>query len=197
MYQLIKSIGLAVCLAAGFTLGASAASLPQETVNLPEDNLAVTVASATPQEADPLDSELTIWVGEIEIQGRKAIWVELIDSYGEVIYDSEVGTNETHLLPDGRAIVVSSMDPATTVAKTDESRVQTEGQLVFTRRIVQEGDQATAIEFIEAKPADDEPSTEPMASLGETIWNKVIAFFHAAATRVQVAWNWLFGTAQV
>jgi len=195
MYQLIKSIGFAVCLAAGFTAGAIAAPLPQETYNLPEDNLAVTVASATPQNTDPLESELTIWVGEIEIQGRKAVWVELIDSYGEVIYDSEVGTNETHLLPDGRAIVVSSTDPATTVAKVDESRVQTDGQLVFTRRIVQEGDQATAIEFIEAKPSD-EPSTDPMASVGETIWTKILAFFEAAATRVQVAWNWLFGIAR-
>lgn len=196
MYQLIKSVGLAVCLAAGFTVGASAASLPQETFNLPDDNLAVTVASATQEEADPLESELTIWVGEIEIQGRKTVWVELIDSYGEVIYDSEVGTNETHLLPDGRAIVVSSTDPATTVAKADESRVETDGQLVFTRRVVHEGNQATAIEFIEAKPADEQTSTETMASLGETIWDKITAFFHAAATRVQVAWNWLFGTAQ-
>ena len=197
MYQLIKSVGLAVCLAAGFTVGAAAAPLPQETFNLPEDNLAVTVASATPQDPDPLESELTIWVGEIEIQGRKAIWVELIDSYGEVIYDSEVGTNETHLLPDGRAIVVSSTDPATTVVKTDDSRVKTDGQLVFTRRVVNEGDHATAVEFIEAKPAEDQPKTEPVASLGETLWTKILAFFHAAATRVQVAWNWLFGTAQV
>ena len=112
MYQLIKSVGLTVCLAAGFAVGAGASPFPQETYNLPDDNLAVTVASATPEEADPLESELTIWVGEIEIQGRKTVWVELIDSYGEVIYDSEVGTNETHLLPDGRAIVVSSTDPA-------------------------------------------------------------------------------------
>jgi hypothetical protein len=196
MYQFIKSVGLAVCLAAGFNIGASAASLPQETFNLPDDNLAVTVASATPEETDPLESELTIWVGEIELQGRKTVWVELIDSYGEVIYDSEVGTNETHLLPDGRAIVVSSTDPATTVAKTDDSRVITDGQLVFTRRVVHEGNQATSIEFIESKPADEQSSTETMANLGETIWAKITAFFHAAATRVQVAWNWLFGTAQ-
>lgn len=196
MTNMLKTVGLACLVSAAFAAAAIATPLPQETVTLPDDNLAVTVASATAAETDPLDSELTIWVGEVEIQGRKAIWVELIDAYGEVVYESEIGTNETHLLPDGRAIAVNALDPQTTVAKADESRVQSDGQLVFTRRVVEEGDHATSVEFIEAKPQSEEPDTRPMASFGETLWDRILAFFEAAATRVQVAWNWLFGTAQ-
>lgn len=196
MRRSIKTVGLS-CLfltplaATGFTT-----PLPQQTFTLPEDRLAVTVASASQAETDPLDSELTIWVGEIELQGRKTIWVELIDAYGEVIYESEVGNNETHLLPDGRAIAVSSLDPQTTIVKSDESRVESEGHLVFTRRIVDDGDHATAVEFVEAKPLEDKPASEPVTSIGAIIWEKIVAFFEAAATRVQIAWGWLFGSVQ-
>jgi hypothetical protein len=194
MQQLLKTVGISVVIAAAIAVGAHASTLPQETFTIPDDRLAVTVASAKASEPDPLNSELTIWVGEIEIEGRKTIWVELIDSYGEVIYDSEVGQNETHLLPDGRAVVVTSMDPATTIAKEDTSRVESEGQLVITRRVVNEGEDATAVEFIEATKTEKKPDAQPMASVGETIWTKIVAFFQAAADRVQVAWNWLVGT---
>ncbi len=194
MYQMIKAVGVTAVMAIAFTAGVHASTMPQETFTLPEDRLAVTVASAHVNEPDPLNSELTIWVGEIEVEGRKTIWVELIDSYGEVIYDSEVGPNETHLLPDGRAVVVTSIDPATTIAKADTSRIESEGQLVITRRVVNEEGNATAVEFIEATPDADKTESVPMASLGETIWQKIVALFEAAATRVQVAWNWLVGT---
>eukprot|EP00634_Sargassococcus_sp_CCMP2135_P015833 CAMPEP_0198670582 /NCGR_PEP_ID=MMETSP1467-20131203/81821_1 /TAXON_ID=1462469 /ORGANISM="unid. sp., Strain CCMP2135" /LENGTH=149 /DNA_ID=CAMNT_0044407365 /DNA_START=192 /DNA_END=638 /DNA_ORIENTATION=+ len=131
--------------------GALAEKLPQETITLPEDRLAVTVASASVDQKDPLESELTIWVGEIELDGRNTVWVELIDSYGEVIYDSEVSQNETHLLPDGRAVVVRSMDQETVVAGKDESRLVTEGALMVTRRVVNEGTDATTVELIETE----------------------------------------------
>ena len=80
------------------------------TYAMPEDFIAVTVAPPveTPN-ADPLESELSIWVGAVEIQGRETLWVELIDEHGEVIYDSEVQPNETHLLPDGRMRVTTRM----------------------------------------------------------------------------------------
>ncbi|GAB2187094.1 hypothetical protein [Roseibium sp. LAB1] len=189
-------------LAIGFILAlagsAAAAPLPQETITLPEDRLAVTVASASQDQADPLESELTIWVGEIELEGRKTIWVELIDSFGEVIYDSEVNTNETHLLPDGRAVVVRSMDQDTVVASKDESRLVNEGTLTVTRRVVNEGADATTIELIETgqQPSKERGTMLQVADFGELVWHKVVAFFDAARTRVEIAWNWIVDTIQ-
>ncbi|ASP32661.1 hypothetical protein CHH27_04895 [Labrenzia sp. VG12] len=172
--------------------------MPQETITLPEDRLAVTVASATQEQVDPLESELTIWVGEIELDGRKAVWVELIDSYGEVIYDSEVSTNETHLLPDGRAVVVRAMDQDNLVAGKDESRLVNEGSLMVTRRVVNEGADATTVELIEtgSEPLQKRGTMLQVADFGEMVWNKIVAFFDAAGSRVKVAWNWLVDTIQ-
>ncbi len=172
-------------------------SLPQETVMLEEDRLAVTVASATLSETDPLDSDLTIWVGEIELNGRNTVWVELIDSYGEVIYDSEVSPNETHLLPDGRAVVVRSVDPVTRIAKADESRIASEGALMVTRRVVEDGDHATSVEFIEASAPPKKSRLVEMASVGQTIWDSILAFFDTAAAKVVVAWAWIVDTIRV
>lgn len=186
------ALALILALAAG---SAVAAPLPQETITLPEDRLAVTVASATQEQTDPLESELTIWVGEIELDGRKTVWVELIDSYGEVIYDSEVKTNETHLLPDGRAVVVSSMDQDMVVAGKDESRLATEATLMVTRRVINDGADATTVELIETQ--DISVKRGPMlqvADFGQVVWDKIVSFFDTARTRVQVAWNWIVGT---
>ncbi len=187
------ALGLILALAGS----AAAAPLPQETITLPEDRLAVTVASASVDQKDPLESELTIWVGEVELGGRKAVWVELIDSYGEVIYDSEVSTNETHLLPDGRAVVVRAMDKDTVVAGKDESRVVTEGALMVTRRVVNEGTDATTVELIETQDTPVKRGTMlQVADFGQLVWEKIVAFFDAAKTRVAVAWNWLVDTIQ-
>ncbi|WP_229003833.1 hypothetical protein [Roseibium aggregatum] len=188
------ALGLILALAGS----AAAAPLPQETITLPEDRLAVTVASASQDQADPLESELTIWVGEIELEGRKTIWVELIDSFGEVIYDSEVNTNETHLLPDGRAVVVRAMDQDTVVAGKDESRLVNEGTLTVTRRVVNEGVDATTIELIESgqQPSQKRGTMLQVADFGELVWQKVVAFFDAARTRVEIAWNWIVDTIQ-
>jgi len=187
------ALGLILALAGS----ATAAPLPQETITLPEDRLAVTVASATEDQTDPLESELTIWVGEIELEGRKTVWVELIDSYGEVIYDSEVNTNETHLLPDGRAVVVRSMDQDTVIAGKDESRLATEGTLMVTRRVVNEGPEATTVELIETQEQPAKRGTMlQVADFGQLVWEKVVAFFDAARSRVQVAWNWIVDSLQ-
>ncbi|MES0808724.1 hypothetical protein ABLO27_04515 [Roseibium sp. SCPC15] len=187
------ALGLILALAGS----AAASPLPQETITLPEDRLAVTVASASLDQKDPLESELTIWVGEIEIEGRKTVWVELIDSYGEVIYDSEVSTNETHLLPDGRAVVVRAMDTDTVVAGKDESRLVSEGALMVTRRVVNEGSEATTVELIETGEEPVKRGTMlQVADFGQLVWDKIVAFFDAARTRVEVAWNWLVDTIQ-
>ncbi|WP_422038740.1 hypothetical protein [Roseibium sp.] len=187
------ALGLILAMASG----ALAEQLPQETITLPEDRLAVTVASATVDQKDPLESELTIWVGEIELDGKNTVWVELIDSYGEVIYDSEVNQNETHLLPDGRAVVVRSMDQETVVAGKDESRLVTEGALMVTRRVVNEGADATTVELIETENEPVERGTMlQVADFGQSVWNNIVAFFDAARTRVEIAWNWLVDTLQ-
>lgn len=187
------ALGLILALAAS----ATAAPLPQETITLPEDRLTVTVASSSQDQKDPLESELTIWVGEIELNGRKAVWVELIDSYGEVIYDSEVNTNETHLLPDGRAVVVRSTDEDTVVADKDESRLVTEGTLTVTRRVVEDGQDTTTVELIETQQEPAKRGTMlHVADFGQLVWEKVAAFFDAAKIRVQVAWNWIVESIQ-
>lgn len=187
------ALGLILALASG----ALAEQLPQETITLPEDRLAVTVASASVDQKDPLESELTIWVGEIELDGKNTVWVELIDSYGEVIYDSEVSQNETHLLPDGRAVVVRSMDQETVVAGKDESRLVTEGALMVTRRVVNEGTEATTVELIETENEPIERGTMlQVADFGQSVWNNIVAFFDAARNRVEIAWNWLVDTLQ-
>lgn len=177
-------------------------AMPEQTVLLEEDRLAVTVAAASQEKSDPLDSEFSIWVGQVEVAGRAAIWVELIDSYGEVIYDSEIGPNETHLLPDGRAIVVRALDPATRIAKLDESRLPVEGTMVVTRRVVEEGPiGAASVEFMETKeassrPAEERSPLEHLAAFGNSLWQAVAAFMTGAATKVQIAWNWLMDTLQ-
>ncbi|MDN3719196.1 hypothetical protein QW131_08125 [Roseibium salinum] len=128
---------------------------------------------------------------------KKAVWVELIDSYGEVIYDSEVNTNETHLLPDGRAVVVRSMDDDTVVADKDESRLVTEGTLTVTRRVVDNGSDVATVELIETQETPVERGTMlQVADFGQLVWENVVAFFDAAKFRVQVAWNWLVDSIQ-
>ncbi|MEP0235379.1 MAG: hypothetical protein ABJ360_08970 [Roseobacter sp.] len=176
---------------------AAATPLPQETVTLEEDQLAVTVASASKVQTDPLNSDLTIWVSEIELFGRDTIWVELIDSYGEVIYDSEVRPNETHLLPDGRAVVVRSVDPTTRIVKSDESRLEIEGQMMVTRRIVEDAQESTSVEFIEAKAQKKSSPLLEMAEAGQAIWTTVLSFFDTAVAKVEVAWSWLVDTIRV
>jgi hypothetical protein len=35
-----------------------------------------------------------------------------------------------------------------------------------------------------------------VADFGQLVWDKIVAFFDAARTRVEVAWNWLVDTIQ-
>ncbi len=175
--------------------------LAKRTIALPEDKLAVTVSAASKDISDPLESDLSIWVGEVELEGRKLVWVELLDSYGEVIYESEIGRNITYLLPDGRAIVVRDLAPGTRVLKADISRVPMEGQEVTTRRVVDRVEngieQHRSVEYVEERPERDAraPSTmTTLARVGEEIWAAVSAFFSGAADRAQIAWAWLVDT---
>ena len=164
----------------------------RETFLIPEDRLAVTLG--TPQGTDG-ESSYAIWVGEVERGGRKTTWVELIDEHGEVIYDSEVAQNETHLLPDGRAVVVRAMvdpqDTETRVAKTDQSRVAPDARLVVTRRVVDDPDLQTTIEFIEETPRSEPSAMMRIAAFGNAVWIAIVTSIGAAADSVVVAWNWI------
>jgi len=192
--QRVMTLVWAPILLAFFAHAAHADLTSGQTITLPEDDLTVTVASTTSPDKNPLDSELSIWVGEVELHGRKTIWVELIDTHGEVIYDSEVRSNETHLLPDGRAVVVRALEADAPVVKQDQSRVASEGQLLVTRRVVEEGDQKTTVEFIEERQAADRTPLLEIAAFGESVWNFVAALFVSAANTVKVAWTWLVDT---
>ncbi|WP_349360230.1 hypothetical protein [Stappia sp.] len=185
------------------TLATAAGKGDRETFLLPEDRLAVTLG--TPAGAASGDEEYAIWVGEVELRGRKTVWVELIDRHGEVIYDSEVAHNETHLLPDGRAVVVRALlDPQaeepTAVAKTDQSRVAPDARLVVTRRVVDAPAVQTAIEFIEEipreEPREDMTMMMRVAAFGERVWAAITGAMSAAADGVAVAWAWITQTLQ-
>ncbi len=123
------------------------------------------------------------------------MWVELIDDHGEVIYDSEVSQNETHLLPDGRAVVVRDMgDPdsgETRVAKTDQSRVAPDARLVVTRRVVDDPNLQTTIEFIEETSRPEPSAMMRIAAFGNAVWSAIVASIGSAADSVVVAWNWI------
>ena len=194
-------VATALCLAvwnvpAG--LNAKAGLLAEKTVMLEEDQLAVTVASASSTNSDPLESDLTIWVGEITLNGQNTIWVELIDDYGEVIYASQVAPNETHLLPDGRAIVARSVDPATRIVKTDETRVVNDSPLTVTRRVVDSGEQSTSVEFVEETRVRKKSSPLlEIAAIGNGIWEFIHSIYEGAAERIQIAWNWIVDTVRV
>lgn len=191
-HRLVKAIipAVAILLAASPLALAGAKS---ERHVLPEDNLSVTLASlgAAPAAGD----DTSIWVGPVDIQGRKVIWVELIDAEGEVIYSSEVAQNETHLLPDGRAIVVSPLNApeGTLVASKDESRVPPETGQMVTRRVVDDQDSKTAVELVQP-PAQEPSILLQLAKAGETVWHGIVALFQGAADSVRVAWNWIVDT---
>ncbi len=160
------------------------------TYAMPEDYLAVTVAppSQTPY-ADPLQSDLSIWVGEVEIEGRHTLWVELIDVHGEVIYNSEVRQNETHLLPDGRAIIVTSMQPegkskpAPRLPQAkDQARVPTDKRFVITQKQAFSPATNTQVKLLEVQPAPKEVHNSFMLRAGrngEILWK---------ATKDAVTW---------
>jgi hypothetical protein len=191
-YRLVKAIIPAVAILLAASPLALAGGKSERHV-LPEDNLSVTLASLGAAPAAGEDT--SIWVGPVDIQGRKVIWVELIDSEGEVIYSSEVAQNETHLLPDGRAIVVSPLNApeGTLVAAKDESRVPPDAGQMVTRRVVDDQDSKTAVELVQAPP--QEPSILlQVAKAGETVWHGIVAFFQGAADSVRVAWNWIVDT---
>ncbi|WP_310619627.1 hypothetical protein [Flexibacterium corallicola] len=136
-------------------------------------------------DADPFDSPFNIWLGEVTLQGRTTLWVELIDEYGEVIYDSEVHPNETHMLPDGRALVVNeyaSPNPsATTLASTkDQSRVTPDAKVSVSVRSASSTSTGTQVHFIDVKQQPEAGKESFLLNLGRTgdaLWNRLTSYF--------------------
>ena len=162
------------------------------------DRLAVTVARvAGHEDVSDATRDMDIWVGEVALKGRKAVWVELIDQYGEVVYDAEVRKNETHLLPDGRAIVVRALPDGTQIAKVDNHRVASDANLVVTRRVVDKDNRPTSVEFFEEKTQDntshkDENSAlVALARFGERVWHGITAFVSGTADNIRYAFRWV------
>lgn len=160
------------------------------TYAMPEDFLRVTVAppAKTPQ-ANPLDSDLSIWVGEVTLRGRDTLWVELIDEHGEVVYNAEVQPNETHLLPDGRAIAITQvrptkvpgLKPAATPRK-DQSRLPGDTQFVVTQKkaLSPRGDRSIKLLEVQTAPKPSDNSFMIRAGEnGELLWK---------ATKDAAAW---------
>ncbi len=178
---------LAACLSLVLVTAPLAAFASQST---PDARPAV-VEKQAPQSDDKTGSEFSIWVGEVELRGRKMIWVELIDRHGEVVYDSEIRPNETHLLPNGRAIVIrDDSDDSNLIAKKITDRVIQEDHLIVTRRVVTGNDGKTTVEFIEEdEPKKPDNPLVAFAKAGEWMWSKVVAFFSATVETVRVAWT--------
>ncbi len=189
------AVGLTAIALSGFSAQADALEGKTERHILRSDRLAVLVhtPSSIPKPAAD-GSEMDIWIGEVEFSDRRAVWVELIDSYGEVVYDSEIKHNETHLLPDGRAIVVRALadDSDPQVAKVYEDRVTPDANLVVTRRIVDDsGDQKTSVEYVQETQPEKQSTMMTIAKFGNSVWETVTRVVGAAVSSVQVAWSWI------
>ncbi|MTI17313.1 hypothetical protein E1162_08670 [Rhodobacteraceae bacterium RKSG542] len=140
-----------------------------QTTAIPQDYLAVTVGKpAKPENVDPLEGDFAIWVGTVKLDGKDTLWVELIDDYGEVIYNSRIEPNETHILPDGRAIAVRSAKANLGEQKPkikspfplnkSQNRVSSQKPIIVTQQAHYALDKKLQVEFIEFEESNDSQS---------------------------------------
>lgn len=96
-----------------------------------------------------------------------------------MIYDTEIQQNETHLLPDGRAIAVTVMHPQqqpTTLksrAKKDQSRISINERFVVTQKEAFSPALDTQVNLLEVRPVPKQIHNSFMLRAGqngETIW---------------------------
>ena len=135
----------------------------------------------------------SLWVGEVEVQGEKTVWLELIDAHGEVVYDSEVRPNESHLLPDGPVITVRPQVAAVAVNKV-EDRIAGAHDLFLTRAVATVNGVPTDIEYGAPGPvARNEQPGMPMlqrfALASERVWDIVSLSVTNLVNRAEVAWS--------
>lgn len=137
----------------------------------------------------------SLWVGEVEVQGQKTVWLELIDAHGEVVYDSEVRPNESHLLPDGRVITVRPQVAEVAVNKV-EDRISGAHDLFLTRAVATVNGVATDIEYGAPGPVAQNDQPMPMmpmlqrfALATERVWDIVSQSVTAVLDRAEVAWS--------
>lgn len=133
-----------------------------------------------------------LWVGEVEVEGRKTVWLELIDPYGEVVYDSEVRPNESHLLPDGRVITVRPQVAEVAVHKIDD-RISGAHDLFVTRAVATVNGVKTDIEYGAPGPVArlDErmPVLQRFALATERVWDIMVQSVDRMIAGAEVAWS--------
>ncbi|NVK34589.1 MAG: hypothetical protein HWE23_08925 [Rhodobacteraceae bacterium] len=195
-----KSYLLAACVLAAFSFTSTSAeavatkSWPQLMSH--QAPLEVTLTPSQAPEADPFDNPMDIWIGEVVLDGKLQIWVELTDHHGEVVYSSTVARNESHLLPDGRAIVARAFIEQDTVPKEISDRLPDQNIFLIGTRLAPE------IRMVPTQPdpAEDTPDTSThrvFGAVGDALWSKISAFFDGAANNLKLAWAWLSDTVVV
>lgn len=158
------------------------------------DRLEVELASGGSTTSILDRGRFSLWVGEVEVQGQKTVWLELIDSHGEVVYDSEVRPNESHLLPDGRVITVRPQVAEVAVNKV-EDRINGAHDLFLTRAVATVNGVATDIEYGAPGPVarNDQPMQMPMlqrfALATERVWDILSQSVSTVLDRAEVAWS--------
>lgn len=158
------------------------------------DRLEVELASGGTTTSILDRGRFSLWVGEVEVQGQKTVWLELIDSHGEVVYDSEVRPNESHLLPDGRVITVRPQVAEVAVSKV-EDRIAGAHDLFLTRAVATVNGVKTDIEYGAPGPVarNDQPLQMPMlqrfALATERVWDIVSQSVSDVLNRAEVAWS--------
>lgn len=135
----------------------------------------------------------SLWVGEVDVQGEKTVWLELIDAHGEVVYDSEVRPNESHLLPDGRVITVRPQVAAVAVSKV-EDRIAGAHDLFLTRAVATVNGVPTDIEYGAPGPVarNDQPGMpmlQRFALASERVWDIFSQSVTSLVSRAEVAWS--------
>ena len=135
----------------------------------------------------------SLWVGEVEVEGHKTVWLELIDSHGEVVYDSEVRPNESHLLPDGRVITVRPQVAQVAVSKI-EDRISGAHDLFLTRAVATVNGVPTDIEYGAPGPVarNDQPGMpmlQRFALATERVWDLLAQSVTTVLDRAEVAWS--------
>ena len=121
----------------GIALGVAAMTVPASAETFKTDKFIVSIADEAVTGADAPYQGL--WVGDVTRDGKTDTWLQLSDRYGEVVYETALRANESHVLPGGYAIAVRSNAPVQMVsAKTYTDRVAPDATQVATSRILRE-----------------------------------------------------------
>jgi len=169
------------------------------------DRLALPKKTVTkPVETSP-KAAYDLWVGEVQLRGKKRLWLELYDGHGEVVYDSEVIPNVSHVLPGGRVIVVRKASDGQLVAseKSINDRVAASFDTVTTYKMARGNEGVLTVAYSHPKAhadklgkpgkAENESELMKISRFGEMVWQAIASFFDATAKTVRYAWASVVG----